>query len=169
MEDPDIAQRIEALLARVRRRDDYGTLLTAGQVIRSIDEVDDPDAWRAEIRRSARSDRIKIRTGKNDGIVWALLSEDSPARTEESHRWQRTLRTVVPRAVEHRHEPVWGLRDGDEGILRCQRCDSIGYVDGADGRARPLVGGPMFEEDCSDPAAPGETGLTQWFGSGFER
>jgi hypothetical protein len=160
---------MEILAARMGRRDDYGTLLNAGQVIRRLDEVDDPDAWRSEIRSSARSDRIRIRTGKTDGIVWALLSDDNPARAEESDRWQRILRSVVQRAAEHRHEPAWGLRDGDEGILRCERCDAIGYVDGADGPDRPVVGGRLFEEDCPDPAPPVETALTQFFGPGRRR
>lgn len=169
MQEPDIAQRIEALVARMRRRDDYGMLLSTGQVIRRLEEVDDPDVWRAEIRRSARSDRIKIRTGTRGGVVWALLSEDNPARTEEFERLRRTLRVAVPRAAGHRHEPVWGLRDGEEGILRCERCDAIGYVDGRDGPDRLLLGGRLFEEDCPDPAPPAETALTQFFGSGRRR
>lgn len=31
------------MAARVRRRDDNGMLLSTGQVVRSVDEVDDPD------------------------------------------------------------------------------------------------------------------------------
>jgi hypothetical protein len=38
---------------------------------RRIDVVDDIEAWRAEIRRRARADRIKVRTGFNEGIVLA--------------------------------------------------------------------------------------------------
>jgi hypothetical protein len=29
----------------------------------AVDEVDDVEAWRAEIRRQARADRIKVRSG----------------------------------------------------------------------------------------------------------
>jgi hypothetical protein len=46
--DPvEIRQRIGRLLRRVKRRDDYGTLLATGQVVLKIDEVEDPEAWRA--------------------------------------------------------------------------------------------------------------------------
>jgi hypothetical protein len=32
-------------------------------VVYAVDEVDDVEAWRAEIRRQACADRIKVRTG----------------------------------------------------------------------------------------------------------
>lgn len=59
MEDPvEIQRRIEGLVKRVRRRDDCGKLLATSQVIQPVDEVEDPDAWRAEIKRRARADRL---------------------------------------------------------------------------------------------------------------
>src|SRR4051795_5893899 len=74
MRDPvDIRRRIERLVARVDRRDDYGQLLARGQVIHNVEDVRDVEAWRAEIRRQARADKIKVRTGFNEAIVWALL------------------------------------------------------------------------------------------------
>ena len=74
MHDPvDIRRRIERLIARVDRRDDYGQLLARGQAIHDVGEVDDVEAWRAEIRREARADKIKVQTGFNEAIVWALL------------------------------------------------------------------------------------------------
>jgi hypothetical protein len=64
MHDPiDIRRRIDRLVARVDRRDDYGQLPASGQVVHRRDEVGDVDAWRAEIRRQARADKLKIRTG----------------------------------------------------------------------------------------------------------
>lgn len=75
MEDPvEINRRIERLLKRVRRRDDYGELLFSGEVIRSRDGIDDPGEWRAAIRKRARADRIKIRTGETASKVWALVN-----------------------------------------------------------------------------------------------
>ena len=68
MHDPvDIRRRIDRLVARVDRRDDYGQLLASGQVIQRFEDVEDVEAWRAEIRRQARADKIKVRTGIDDG------------------------------------------------------------------------------------------------------
>jgi len=36
-------------------------------VVYAVEEVDDVEAWRAEIRRQARADRIKVRTGFSQG------------------------------------------------------------------------------------------------------
>ena len=38
-------------------------VLASGAVVYAVEEVDDVEAWRAEIRRQARADRIKVRTG----------------------------------------------------------------------------------------------------------
>jgi hypothetical protein len=75
MHDPvDIRRRIDRVFARVHRRDDYGQLLARGAVVHAVDEVDHVETWRAAIRRQARADRIKIRTGVNAGVVWAMLA-----------------------------------------------------------------------------------------------
>ena len=87
MHDPvDIRRRIDRVVARVDRRDDYGQLLASGAVVPLVDEVDDVEAWRAEIRRQARADRIKVRTGFNEGIVWAKYG-----RAMESNYDQKPL------------------------------------------------------------------------------
>jgi hypothetical protein len=62
-------RRIDRVVARVDRRDDYGQLLASGAVVYAVDEMDDVEAWRAEIRRQARADdqgphRVR------PGIVW---------------------------------------------------------------------------------------------------
>src|SRR4051794_23966089 len=86
-ETVEIRRCIDRVLRRVSRRDDYGHLLARGDVIQRLDDVDDPEAWRAEIRRQARSVRIKVRTGVTDGIVWALLAAAwTAAREAESER-----------------------------------------------------------------------------------
>ena len=41
-------------------------------MIHRLEDVAGVEAWRAEIKRQARVDKIKVRTGFNDGIVWAL-------------------------------------------------------------------------------------------------
>jgi hypothetical protein len=56
MHDPvGIRRRIDRVVARVDRRDDFGQLLASG----AVDEVDDVEAWRAEI--SARHARTGSR------------------------------------------------------------------------------------------------------------
>jgi hypothetical protein len=71
MHDPvDIRRRIDRLVARIDRRDDYDSCWHP--VRYEVEDVDDVEAWRAEIRRQARADKIKVRTGFNDGIVRAL-------------------------------------------------------------------------------------------------
>jgi len=53
----------------VSRGSDYDELLRAGHVVR---QVDDPDAWRAEIKANARADKIKVRTANEDqNAAWA--------------------------------------------------------------------------------------------------
>jgi hypothetical protein len=153
----EISSRIERLVTRVQRRDDYGTLLASGHVVRDQDDVDAQE-WRSAIRRQARADQIKVRTGKSGSIVWAMLPEaGTEARSAESERYRKALRNVVPRAVELRHEPLVLLRDADEALLQCQRCEALGYVDAAKG---PLVGGLLVEQECPDDEPPKQTALT---------
>ena len=71
MHDPvDIRRRIDRLVARVDRRDDYGQLLACGQVIHRAEDLVDVGAWRAEIGRQARADKMTVRTGVDNGLVW---------------------------------------------------------------------------------------------------
>ncbi len=103
MHDPvDIRRRIDRLVARVDRRDDYGQLLASGQVIYRLEDVYDVEAWRAEIKRQARADKIKVRTGFNDGIVWALrFPADRPGGQPEVRRCRHrrvSSNSIVPDA-----------------------------------------------------------------------
>lgn len=113
----DIRRRIDHLVARVDRRDDYGQLLAHGQVVHRLEDVEDIEAWRAEIRRNARADKIKIRSGFNHGIVWVLrVRPDQPEWQAEVPRYRDLLLRTVPLAVELRHEPTLAVRNGDELI-----------------------------------------------------
>lgn len=117
MEDPvEINRRIERLVARVRRRDDYGRLLAAGEVILPLEQVDDPEAWRAEIKREARSDRIRVRTGVAGGKVWALLAGDIPeAQQDENLRYFYLFHSdLEPKAEALGHRLRVVIRDGEE-------------------------------------------------------
>jgi hypothetical protein len=161
MHDPvDIRRRIDRLVARVNRRDDYGQLLASGQVVHSRDEVGDVDAWRAEIRRQARADKLKIRTGFNDGLVWALrLRPDPSTHVREVHGYRDLLAQTVPTAVELGHEPTLTLWDGDEVLCTCDRCSARGYGDVVD----DVVGGALFEDECPNEAPPKITALTMTY------
>jgi hypothetical protein len=72
----------EEELSRVEHGDAYGELLTRGQAIVRASRIEDVDAWRANLRRQARADRIKIRTGVTDDglLVWALRADERPKR-----------------------------------------------------------------------------------------
>src|SRR3954449_7575016 len=118
MHDPvDIRRRIDRLVAGVDRRDDYRQLLARGQVIHDVEDVRDVEAWRAEIRRQARADKINVRTGSNEAIVWALLVRASgPDALVGARRSRDLLAGAVPLAVALRHEPILAVRDGDEVV-----------------------------------------------------
>ncbi len=152
MEDPvEINRRIERLVKRVRRRDDYGELLFSGEVIRSRGGIDDPDEWRAEIKKKARADRIKVRTGENAGKVWALVN--GPLSSDvllEGRRFFTLADRALGEARFHGHEARVALRDGEEAVLKCDGCGALGYVDAAESTA----GGPILEGDCQAGELP---------------
>lgn len=142
------------------RRDDYGQLLARGDVIHRREDVEDVDAWRSEIKRQARADKIKVRTGVNENIVWAVrLRPEQQGWQDEVRRYTKLLSRAVPLAVELRHEPAVALRDGDEVICACERCDALGY--GSD--AEDLIGGSLFEDECPHEDPPKLTGLAMMF------
>jgi hypothetical protein len=68
-------------------------------VVRHIEDI---DAWRSEIKRQARADKIKVRTGANDRITWAVLVRaQRPGWQADVQRYFDMLAQVVPLAVEH--------------------------------------------------------------------
>lgn len=161
MHDPvEIRRRIERLITRVDRRDDYGRLLARGDVVRRVEDIDDIEAWRSEIKRQARADKIKVRTGANDTITWAILSRaEPPGWQADRQRHFQMLAQVVPLAVEHRHEPSIAVRDGDEMLCACDRCPALGYGHVAE----HISGGALFEDDCPYGEPAKLTGLAAMF------
>ena len=157
MHDPvDIRRRSERLVARVERRDDYGQLLARGQVVHALEDVEDVEHWRAEIKRNARADKIKVRTGVEDGLVWALrIRAGKREWLAAARRYNDLLSRTVPLAVELRHEPSVSLRDGDEVLCTCGRCSALGYGDAAEG----VVGGALFEDECPNEGPPAISAL----------
>jgi hypothetical protein len=159
--DPvEIRRRIERLATRVDRRDDYGRLLARGDMVRRIEDIDDIDAWRSEIKRQARADKIKVRTGANDRITWAVLVRpERPGWQADVQRYFDMLAQVIPLAVEHRHEPSIAVRDGDEVICACDRCPALGYGHVAE----DVSGGALLEDDCPYEEPGKLTGLAMAF------
>lgn len=164
MHDPvDIRRRIDCVIARVDRRDDYGQLLARGAVVHALDKVDDAEAWRSAIRRRARADRIKLRTGRNADLVWAMLAR---TRTLDellaARRYRELLARAVPLAVDLRHEPILVAGDGDEMVCGCGRCAALGYGSADE----DVVGGTLFEDECPNEDPPKLTALTMVHVSG---
>lgn len=158
MNDPvEIRRRIEAMAARIDRRDDYGQLLARSEVIRRREDVPSPEDWRTTIRGQARGDRLRVRTGVSKHIVYAYLVDgNTAARREESDRFLEVLRRAVPAAFTLGHEPAVLARDGDEAVLRCERCPALSYADAVD----DVLGGAMVEDRCPHDEPPRETPLT---------
>ena len=161
MHDPvDVRERLERVIARVGRRDEYGQLLAWGELIHRVEDGEDIESWRAAIKRQARADEIKVRTGCNDRIVWALRARpEQPGSQEELRRYSELVSRGVPLAVERCHQPSVVLRDGDEAICGCERCRALGYGHVAD----DVLGGPLFEDDCSHDEPPQLTGLATMY------
>jgi hypothetical protein len=152
MEDPvEVNRRIERLIKRVRRRDDYGELLFSGQVIRSEEDIEDFGEWRAELRKKARADRIKLRTGKTGGKVWAVVHGPlSSAQLLEGERFFTLADRALGEARSHGHDARVVLRDGDEAVIKCENCSAFGYVDAAES----IIGGAVFDGDCREGELP---------------
>jgi hypothetical protein len=163
MADPvETRRKLERLMRRVERRDVYGRLLNHGMVHERVVDIDDPDRWRDEIKRQARKDKIKVRTGITSGFIWAEMVETGKTGSDDLIRMNRVFQAVLPIAVEHRHEPKSLVSDQEEFALGCERCQAIGYVDGTS--EPPLAAGPLFEEDCPNEEPPRATGLTEVWG-----
>lgn len=83
------------------------------------------------------------------GKVWALLAGDIPeAQQDENLRYFHLFSSdLKPRAEAQGHQVRVVIRDGEEALLICRACGARGYADAA---ARPLIGGPLFEDECPE-------------------
>jgi len=152
MHDPDeIRRRIDRLLARLSRRDDYGELLANGHVVR---QVDDAVAWRAAIRAQARADRIEVRTGADGCAVYALVRR--PGDDTGGGEYMAALKEMAARAAALRHEPVLVARHRSVMLISCDRCPALGYADAED----HVIGGSLLDTGCPNEEEPQETPLS---------
>ena len=126
------------------------------RVVHRLNDVENIEAWRAELRRQARADKMKVRTGFNGGIVVALrVRADRPEWQAEVRRFRELLLRTVPLGVELRHEPSIAVSDGAEVVVSCGRCSAVGYGD----TFEDVAGGALFDDECPNEEPPALTAL----------
>ena len=110
---------------------DYAELLHRGQV--SSPEGTDPEAWRRQIRRQARQDKIRVVTRRDGPRAFATLNRSLP-----DERLDELMRDELGRGLELQklaqaaralgHQPIGWLRSDDEYISACSRCGARIYA-----------------------------------------
>ena len=130
---------------------DYGELLHRGYV--SSPEGVDAEAWRAEIRRQARQDKVRVITRRDGARAFALLARAVPEA--DAHELMRrgleqhlALEQLAQTARRLGHAPVGWVRSDDEHVSLCGRCGARIY---ARLGARRVQDGEALSERC-----PGE-------------
>ncbi len=110
---------------------DYAELLHRGQV--SSPEGVDPEAWRRQIRRQARQDKIRLITRRDGTRAFAVLNP-SVADERADELMQRALarglelQRLAQTARELGHEPIGWLRSDDEYVSVCSSCGARIYA-----------------------------------------
>ena len=109
---------------------DYAELLRRGEVISR--EGVDPEAWRAEIRRMARQDKLRITTARHGQRASATLQPSVPYDPElVRHRYLQPVAERLELGDQSSalgHDLAGFIRDGDEYISWCQRCGARIYA-----------------------------------------
>jgi len=131
--------------------DPYHELLRFGRV--SAD-VDDPDEWRAELRRQARRDKIPIRSfasrKRPDGTthVWAGKARIGADELRSRNALVAVQREAAGRAELRGHARIVWLRAvlGEEAAGRCEGCGGRVYV--ARTTTPPTIDGDVFDRRC---------------------
>jgi len=127
---------------------DYAELLHRGQV--SSPEGVDPEAWRRQIRRQARQDKIRVITRRDGACAFAMLNPSLPAELG-AELMQRALArglTLQRHAETSRglgHDPIGWLRSDDEYVSVCSRCGARIY---ARVGAQPVEDGEALSDPC---------------------
>ena len=110
---------------------DYAELLHRGRV--SSPEGADPEAWRAQIRRQARQDKIRVITRRDGARAFAMLNRSLPeGRAEEmlEHALDGVLelQRLAQSSRQLGHQPIGWLRSDDEYVTACSRCGARIYA-----------------------------------------
>ena len=118
---------------RDRPSGDYAELLRRGEVISR--EGVDAEAWRAEIRRQARQDKVHVMTSSSGGRAFATLNRPvptDPAQVGEllarASAKSEVLGELSERSRALGHELIGWLRHDDEYISYCERCGARIYT-----------------------------------------
>jgi hypothetical protein len=131
--------------------DPYHELLRFGRVSA---EVDDPDAWRGELRRQARRDKIPIRSfasrRRRDGKtrVWAGKAHVGEEELRAGDGLIAVQREAAGRAQLNGHAHIDWIRvlRGEEAAGRCRDCG--GRVYAARRTTPPTIDGDVFDRTC---------------------
>ena len=114
-----------------RPEGDYAELLRRGEVS-SRDGVD-PEAWRAQIRRKARQDKVSVSTSRAGDRAFAMVNKPIGREQEleviarEFRRYQ-ALRELRNRSALLGHELVGWIRHDVESISLCGHCGARLYA-----------------------------------------
>jgi hypothetical protein len=138
---------------RDRPAGDYAELLRRGEVV-SRDRVD-LDAWRAEIRRQAGRDRVRVMTSVSGGRAFATLNPPLPTARDQIDRLLaraaeqlELLGGLDERSRTLGHQLVGWISHDDEYISWCQRCAARVYA--------RIVGRLIEDGEALDDACPTE-------------
>jgi hypothetical protein len=131
-----------------REGTDYGELLKPGEIHRV---VDDPYQWRAEIRRQARRDKIRVRTFGREGSSLVIAVREREYALEEMAAIMNVhivQERANARAIEMSHElEGWVSHDGRAGT-HCRWCGARLYVEWQPHPNEPIIEGEAVEERC---------------------
>jgi hypothetical protein len=110
---------------------DYAELLHRGRV--TSPEGVDPEAWRKEIRRQARQDRIHVITRRAGVRAFAMLNLQLPDELalelmQDALARGLVLQELAKTARQLGHEPTGWVRSDDEYISTCSRCGARIYT-----------------------------------------
>ncbi len=110
---------------------DYAELLHRSRV--ASPEGVDPEAWREEIRRQARQDKIRVITRRDGARALAMLNpslSDEHANEFMAVALARgqMLEGLADTARRLGHEPTGWLRSDDEYASACSRCQARIYT-----------------------------------------
>ena len=146
-------RRLEALVGRVSRRGDYGTLLLQGEIVRSVEEVDSPEEWLAMLRLKARDDGLRISTHRSAQVLYArLVRERSQEELVDGDRLTVAVLRATERAQRLGHRPAF-LADGVERAVLCEACGMDGYLDAVE----DVMDGDVFDLRCEMDSPSGPT------------
>jgi hypothetical protein len=121
-----------------------------GQGVHRPEDVEDIQAWRAEIRRKRRPDRIKVRTDFNDGIALPCGSERTGLSRMPKCGTSATALANGSAGHPTKAQSSLALRDGHEVICAC----GLAVRSAMGAPPRTWNGAPQVEGGCPNEEPP---------------